>query len=214
MKKYLLAFLVTFVILVSPAFASDMTEGSPETSSDLHYLFSVRGGANIPLYAWFPESDTENERIGSATGLKIGYSASLAFHWFASSRFIAGVEAGFSSLKMSDDSSFASDKGNTQAMIIPLALKLTWLPVQGTITVPLSLGLGGSILRLDNEEMGHFTFYASLETGVTWFFSENWGIGLTAGIWAVPEIFTGETDRKYTGVLFGAPVSLSLTCRY
>lgn len=195
MKKF---FLFCILILLIP-----LTLYSVDYYDKGSQQFSFKLGTNVPLFMTFFEQ--EGSFIGPGegnTGLKMGGYGAISFQIFNSSKTAIGGEIGY-------DFNIASN--NEFFSAVPFYGKFSYFPVQGSFDLPLSLGLGGSYIKYETGSL--MTMYANLEIGAVWYPGENWGFGLTTGLWLIPELNYREELKQYNSLFGLIPITLSITYR-
>ena len=95
---------------------------------------------------------------------------------------------------------------------VPIIAKATWLPVQGTIDIPISLGAGICYLSL-SDGGSYLPFYVSAEIGLQYYFTENWGIGVNTGVWMIPEIYFSSAAKEKNAFATFLPATFMVTYR-
>ncbi|AEC01710.1 TP0733 family outer membrane beta-barrel protein [Parasphaerochaeta coccoides] len=212
-KKCLFLMLAVLMVATSSLVAADSQESSYTRYDKGSQMFTFRAGPTIPAFMWFfnPKAGDNSFPVGpggeenKGTGLSIGGYGGIAYQAFISPVAAFGGELGYS---------FGFDRGGKLLTIIPIAAKLTWIPLQGIIETPLSVSAGLSYLSLGGTEpKGKFSFFAALEVGVTWFPSDNWGVGLTSGLWLIPDIYLLTDKPEHNSLLGIVPIALSVTYR-
>lgn len=182
-----------------------------QTQYDLgSQMFTFKAGPTIPLftYTWGGiGADTFRPGIGGGDGthLKVGGYGSISYQAFVSPYVALGGEIGYS---------FSYSMSNSLYTLVPIQAKVTFMPVQGTIDLPISLGIGGAYNRYVDNTQGYdgslFSMFASIEVGLNWYFTENWGVGVNCGYWVIPEFYS----KKANGVGCFLPVTLSINYRH
>lgn len=208
MKKTFMSIAV-LALSLGMAFAASDTK---TTYYDLgNQVFSFKAGPGILLftYLWGGDGTQESDfyfGIGEdGTHLKVGGYGSISYQAFINPYVALGGELGYSFFYSMSDSLFTA---------VPIQAKATFVPIQGTIDLPITLGLGGVYPRYEDDSLSYdgslFTLFASLDVGLTWYFTENWGVGINAGIWIIPEFYSNK--RNSIGAFI--PATLSITYRH
>lgn len=202
MKKTIILILVALIVASSSVFAARLPYYQKGDQT-----FTFQAGLNIPGFIWLPyNQDTSVKNFSSFfdTHLKLGGIGSIEFVVFINSYFSLGGSLGYA---FND-----TLQKNNLYTAIPLEAKLNYYPIQ-TGKFDLSLGLGAGIC-FNRYKDG---FYISPELSLTacpkFFFNENWGIGITAGLSLVGEVYWKEkqTDTSLCGMM---PVILSMSYRH
>lgn len=165
--------------------------------------FSFRLGTNVPLFENF--YNMNEWRVGPGegnTGMSMGGYGSISYQMFNSPKTAIGGEIGY-------NFNFSAEKKFFSA--VPFFAKYSYFPLQGTFDLPLSVGLGGAYIKYDTGSL--MTLYTNLEIGAIWFPGENWGFGITTGLWLIPELNYKEELKQYNALLGIIPITLSITYR-
>lgn len=212
-KKRLIMTVAILIAATAAVVAADTPESKYTRYDKGSQMFTFRAGPIIPAFMWFlsPQAGDPGfltgpggeENVG--TGLSIGGYGGIAYQAFISPVTALGGELGYS---------FAFDRGGKLLTIVPITAKLTWIPVQGTFEIPLSASAGLSYISLGGTEpKGKFSFFAALEAGVTWYPSDNWGVGINSGLWLIPDIYLFTDKPEYNSFFGVVPITLSVTYR-
>ena len=129
----------------------------------------------------------------------MGGYGSLDYEVFVSPYLSMGGELGYQFNFASDGKIFSC---------VPILYRLTYVPVQGDIEVPVSLGLGFNYMSYNSNSK--FTLMAHLNVGARYYFSENWGLGIQTGITYSPEWYTDVTKN---GQISFVPINLTVSYR-
>lgn len=205
MKKTLLT-----AVIICVAVFSVFAEASQPYYVEGDTFFSIKAGANAPFFEYYPfKTGSEKVLFGfkkdTGTGLSIGFDASLAYEVFTKPNLAFGAEIGYTAYSSRDGQTFS---------VIPLQAKATYLPYQSEkFDVKLNAGLGAAVVKFGNSQICPF---ASISVNPTYFFSENWGVGISAGVSAVAEIYTSSNEEQHdkTCIAVAAPVVISVTYRH
>lgn len=166
--------------------------------------FTITAGPFLPLS--MTQLSTGKTTFGfgyNGTRQTLGGYGSISYQMFMNDTVSVGGEIGYAfNFAISED----------LVTIVPFQAKVTWFPVQGRIDVPVSFGLGGAYLSLADAG-SHVALFASLEVGCDYYFTDNWGIGIKTGIWAVPEFFFNSAYTQYNYLATYVPVTLAVTYR-
>jgi len=195
MKKIFLLCLIAFLLPLTLYSVDFYDAGSQQ--------FSFRLGTNVPLFTNFYNLDEFRFGPGEGnTGMSMGGYGSISYQMFNSSKTAIGGEIGYNFNIAQDDEFFSA---------VPFFAKYSYFPLQGTFDLPLSVGLGAAYIKYKTGSL--MTLYTNLEVGAIWFPGENWGFGITTGLWLIPELNYKE-ELKQDNALFGIiPITLSITYR-
>ncbi len=195
MKRFVLAILVVMLLCAAPVFARSSYYITGDT------IFAIRAGVTFPTFfsfyneprtVWFED-----------THLKLGGDASLAYQGFVSERLLLGGQIEYA---------FNYSRGSQILTTVPLTFKLTYIPVQtGTFDLAMSVNVGGAFIRYDKGK--YFAPYASATLTPTFYFSDNWGLGIESGLMLTAEIYT-KKNVKYNESAFAALMPLTLVLSY
>lgn len=197
MKKILLALIVALIICAIPAFARSSYYIPGDT------IFSIRAGVTFPTFfsfyneprtVWFED-----------THMNLGGDASLAYQGFVTEHLMLGGQIQYA---------FNYSIGGQIMTTVPLTAKLTYIPVQtGTFDLAFSLNLGGAFIRYNKGK--YFAPYAAATINPSFYFSDNWGLGIESGLMLTAEIYTSK-NTKHDQSAFAAlmPVTLVLSYRH
>lgn len=165
--------------------------------------FSFRVGTNVPTFLHFFKDNTTVAGPGEGnTGMKMGGYGSINFQMFNSSKTSIGGEIGYN-FNFSAENEFFS--------AVPFFAKYSYYPLQGSFDLPLSVGLGGAYIKYKTGSL--MTLYTNLEISAIWYPGENWGFGISTGLWLIPEL-NYEQALKADNALAGfIPITLSVTYR-
>jgi len=162
-------------------------------------IFTFRAGPVIPSFIYFPYDTSSTLSFGD-TRLKTGGYGAIRYQGFLSPYLALGGELGYL-FNYSRSDLFTS---------VPFLAKLTYIPVQGTFEIPLSLGLGFAYNSY--RESSYLSLLAEAEVGVSYYFTESWGINLSSGLTLIPEIYFGDaqSDTALAGFM---PITFSISYR-
>ena len=159
-------------------------------------MFTFRAGPVIPLFVYFPY---DNSPIETDTHMKTGGYGSIRYQGFTNSQLALGGELGYY-FAYSQSDLFTS---------VPVQFSMSWIPVQGTVELPISLGLGFAYNSYDQSS--YLSMFASFEVGLSWYFTDSWGITLSAGYWLIPELYSGD---KQADTALGSMMPIILSVNY
>ncbi|MDD3996934.1 MAG: hypothetical protein WC129_02945 [Sphaerochaetaceae bacterium] len=188
--------MVLILAVLAPVFAADATAiGQYQMGSQ---MFTFRAGPVIPLFFYF---FNDNPSFVSDTHLKTGGYGSIRYQGFTNSQIAIGGELGYY---------FAYPRNDDLLTSVPLQFVASWIPVQGTIELPISLGLGFAYNSF--AQSSYLSMFASAEIGLSWYFTDQWGITVSAGYWLIPEIYT-DAKRIDTSLGNFSPIVVSISYR-
>lgn len=199
MKRFVLAILVVVILGAVPVFARDSYYLTGDT------IFSIRAGINFPTFLAFFRDPQMGTRAFEDTHLSIGGDASLAYQGFLNESFALGGQIQYV---------FNYSVGGKILTTVPLTAKLTYLPVQtGSFDLGISLNLGGAFIRYNEGK--DFVPFASATITPSYYFSDNWGLGVESGLMVTLENY-GKNNEKHNQSAFAAfmPVTLVLSYRH
>lgn len=195
MKKILLFCALLLLLFNSLAAADYYDKGSQ--------MFSFRVGTDVPLFTYFFSDNKTLVGPGEGkTGLDIGGYGSISYQVFNSPKTAVGGEIGYN---------FNFSAENVLFTAIPFYAKYSLFPVQGQFDIPLSVGIGGAYAKYNDAAL--MTFYANVEIGFTWFPGDNWGFGLSSGLWVIPELNYYDALKTDNAIAGFIPVTLSISYR-
>ncbi len=181
--------LIILLVLI-PLFALS-AEDYYDTSSQ---VFTITAGVDLPFTNSYKKDDG-----GYTTGLwwgengthfNIGGYGSIDYEVFLNSKISIGGEVGYQFNRCTNERLFTQ---------VPLLFRATYVPLQGKFELPISLGVGFSYLSYNDKSM--FAMCFSLNVGLRYFFTDNWGIGLKSGINFVPELYSkSEKNGLHTSI--------------
>ena len=197
MKKIILALIVALLLCAVPVFARSSYYIPGDT------IFSIRAGVTFPtFFSFYNESRT---LWFEDTHMNLGGDASLAYQGFVTEHLMIGGQIEYA---------FNYSIGSKIMTTVPLKAKFTYIPVQtGTFDLALSINLGGAFIRYDKGK--YFAPYASATINPSFYFSDNWGLGIETGLMLTAEIYTSK-NIKHDQSAFAAlmPVTLVLSYRH
>lgn len=171
-------------------------------------IFSIKAGVNFPLVEFYPNAEDLSGKLlkgSDECGLSLGGYASIAYEIFTDSKFAVGGEIGYL---------FHFSRTPEIFTIVPATAKVTYVPVQ-TEKFELQLHANAGFAVLKHHGSSQVAPVASLSFTPVYFFSEQWGIGLDAGLTAIAEIYSPTKTELYPATCFTAltPVVISATYR-
>ena len=165
--------------------------------------FAFKLGTNVPLFANF--YNMNEMRVGPGednTGMSMGGYGSISYQVFNSPKTAIGGEIGY-------NFNFSAEKEFFSA--VPFFAKYSYFPLQGAVDIPLSVGLGAAYIKYKTGSL--MTLYTNFEVGAIWFPGENWGFGISTGLWLIPELNYKDELTQYNALLGIIPITLSVTYR-
>lgn len=195
MKKFLLLGLL-MGILVSSAIAVPYYDKGNQ-------MFSFTIGTSFPTFTYFFDSNEIRSGLGEGnTGGKVGGYGAISYQVFNSQNSAIGGEIGY-------DFNFSAS--NMLFTAVPFYAKYSLFPVQGQVDLPISFGLGGAYIKYNDASL--MTLFGNVQVGLTWYPGDNWGFGLTTGLWLIPEFNYKEELRADNALAGFIPLTLSITYR-
>ena len=195
MKKFFLLCLIALLLPLTLYSADYYDAGSQ------HFSFNL--GTNFPTFIHFFDDNTTVFGLGEGnTGMSMGGYGSINYQIFNSPKTAIGGEIGY-------NFNFAVDENFFSA--VPFFAKYSYFPVQGTFDVRMSLGLGAAYIKYKTGSL--MTLYTNFEVGAIWFPGENWGFGLSTGLWLIPELNYVESLKDDNALAGFIPITLSVTYR-
>jgi hypothetical protein len=187
------------LMLTSGLFAEEPSSQAPPQYSLGSQMFTFRAGPVLPLFFYFPQ---DTDPLVTDTHLQTGGYGSIRYQGFINHNTAIGGELGYY---------FAYSKSDLFTSV-PFQAKLTYIPIQGTIELPLSLGLGFAYNTY--KEATYLSLFASAEVGLTWFFNQEWGITASVGYWLIPELYGSSSPLHIDMALSNfMPITLSINYR-
>lgn len=166
-------------------------------------LFSFKVGTTFPTFTYFFDLKELNVGLGEdKTGMLVGGYGGISYQVFNTPYTAIGGEIGY-------NFNFAVD--NELFTAVPFYAKYTYLPLQGSWDIPISTGLGFAYIKYKDAQL--MSLYTNIETGFTWYPGEHWGIGVTTGLWLIPEFNYNETLKKDNALAGFIPLTVSVTYR-
>lgn len=197
-KKLLLSLMLALLILV-PAFSAAYYDNGSQR-------FTITAGTEFPVAMTQLSTGQSHTGLGeNGTKLSIGGYGAITYQMFMNTYVALGGEIGYAFNFVIDDSIHT---------MVPIQAKVSFLPVQGTIDMPISIGLGAAYLSKSGTNGGsHITLFSSIEMGLDYYFTDNWGVGIKSGVWLVPELFAKQADSSKNYLTTYIPVTLAVTYR-
>jgi hypothetical protein len=208
MKKILMLMLLCLMILPTAVFAEDEAPVKTRQYGMGSQMFTFRAGPVIPAFFYRPLLASGDKFLAfpSEMRMKVGGYGSIRYQGFLNSTLALGGELGYY---------FAYDIGDELFTSVPFQAKLTYIPLQGTFEIPLSIGLGLAYNSFSGGEKPSFlSLLATAEAGFSWYFTEDWGITLSSGLQLIPEIYgSNHPYSEHTTLAGFMPITLSVSYR-
>ncbi|MDD4219174.1 MAG: hypothetical protein PHR10_03215 [Sphaerochaetaceae bacterium] len=202
MKKVLIVLLLCLIV---PSVLLADEEAMPKARQYAmgSQMFTFTAGPVLPAFFYRPFLSSGDKLLSfNETHLKVGGYGSIRYQGFLSSTLALGGELGYY---------FAYDR-NDLFTSVPFQAKLTYIPLQGTIEIPLSIGLGFAYNSY--QKTSYMSLLATAEVGFSWYFKEEWGLTIGTGLQLIPELYGKDTDNYSDTTLAGfMPITLSVTYR-
>lgn len=193
--------LVLFTVITLFSLTSIFAESTFYKQGDQKVTFNV--GPTIPDFIYLFDQSHSPNFIPGFDVLKVGGYGAVNFDFFYNEKESLGIEVGYD---------FNYDNGDELYSNVPIKALYTFVPIQtGKWDLSLSAGLGISFNTHNRQTL--ISLLTSAKTNVSYFFNENWGIGLTAGFYAAPHFnYNGDLIND-NGIIAYSPITLSLTYR-
>ena len=203
-KSFALIFLVLLFFPLKALIFAQETEPVYE-SVNLYdkgdQIFSIHAGVIFPLFFYNPASGVENRIIPAYEHLNPGGFGFLEWGGFLNPNMTLGLEFG---------GIFALSNANKRILfMVPVSLKYTYIFFKYPFEIPLSLGLGINVSKL-NEQL-FFGPSAQLGAGLLVDLQNQWSLGGTLQYLFIPEIYFEEKADK---TRFGNFLTLSFSAIY
>ena len=192
MKKLIVSLLAVMLVASSALAAAPYYENGSQ-------IFTISVGTNVPVYA----SNSTTDKVGPGEGntnFTVGGYGSIDYEVFLHPYISIGGELGYQFNFISDGNVFS---------FVPILFKVSYVPLQGDIEIPISLGVGLNFLSFGGASQICMT--AQLTTGVRYFFTDEWGMGLNFGINYTPELYS---DNSKNGMISFVPINLTVSYRH
>lgn len=157
-------------------------------------IFSIQLGANLPLF-FQKVSDGSADK----TNLSAGPLLSLRYMGFVAKDFAIGGELG---------AGFNISLRKRVLFSVPMSFELMWMPTKMPFELPLGLGLGGILYRMDD-----YTSFCPIirpMAGLSWRADSSWSFGGSLSYDWVPMITSWNPDISY----YGNFLTLKLSAHY
>lgn len=166
-------------------------------------IFTISAGTNLPLSASSYDSKDWVTKWGigkKGTNFSVGGYGSLDYEVFINPYISLGGELGYQFNFIGDGNVFSE---------VPVLFKATYVPLQGTIEIPISLGVGFDYMSYDNNSK--LALMAGVSVGIRYFFNDEWGLGINSGITLASELYS---DNSKNGIFTFVPINLAVSYRH
>lgn len=200
-KKVSVILLLLSCLLPLPAFSRTFTEYEEGS-----YIISLRIPFDLPVAYWKEGGFGEQSNTHTAGWGQLGYKNNVEFalevgyEYFIHSKISLGGMIGYH---------FAYMLSNELISRVPFVFKVGYYPLQGKFEIPIVLGVGGAYMTTKGYSI--VTMYLSFETGLTFYWNDNWGIGFRTGMHIVPEFKSSKPEEN--NFTFFVPVVLQVSFR-
>lgn len=192
MKKLIISLLAVMMLASGLLVAAPYYENGSQ-------IFTISAGTNVPIYA----SNATTGAVGPGEGntnFTVGGYGSIDYEVFLHPYISIGGELGYQFNFISDGNVFS---------FVPILFKVSYVPLQGNIEIPISLGVGLNFLSFGGASQICMT--TQLTTGFRYFFTDEWGMGLNFGINYTPELYS---DSSKNGMISFVPINLTVSYRH
>ena len=194
----LLAALLFYYLSAGPTFAQEAPEEQPVEEPFIVYslgqqTLSISAGLFVPLF--LQSFDWEYAK----TNLKLGAAGSLQWGIHLSNNWMTGLEVGGVLSKDINDASF---------FMLPITAKAAYIIHFFPFEFPIFVGTGLNIVKL--EDVLNLTWIIKPGFSSIWKYNINWGFGLNAVYWWVPQFWSDDHDKGRMGNF----LELILTAQY
>ena len=205
MKKIFLIMLLALSVLLGVSATPYYDAGSQ--------MFTINVGPTVPFFtyngldnkAYFwpginpaPPADPVN------TNTLVGGIGSISYQVFLSPYWALGGELGYQFNYVAGTDIYAS---------VPINVKVSYYPVQtGRFDLPISLGIGLNYISF--KDSSKLSFSAKIEFGGIYYFNDEWGLGLLAGLNFVPDVYLTKDRGIYSGIDAFIPITVSVAYRH
>ena len=202
MNTKLILIVLTMLLITAFASAEEVEERFLEPYSRGSQTFSINAGLLIPLFSLFPGGHpvTSDVYVPFEDQLSLGGTGSLEWATFLNNRWSLGVGLA---------GSFAFTPQENTHSLIPITANLTYNYLFNSFEIPVIFGAGFAVNRVDN--LVYFGSIAKVGTGIFWNINAEWGLGIRAQYWIVPEIYFGELS-EYTA--YGNFLDIGLSAKF
>ena len=205
MRKTLTIVLLA-VMVITGAFSSPYYDAGSQ-------IFTINVGASVPFFTYngkdkeavfWPGTDDESTPEFENMNQLVGGIGSIAYQVFLNPYWAIGGELGYQ---------FNYVAGTDVAASVPINMKVSYFPVQtGKFDLPISLGIGLNYISF--RDSSKLTFSATVEFGGMYYITDEWGIGINAGLYFIPEFYLTDGRSQYSGIETYIPIRLSVAYRH
>ena len=174
-------------------------------------MFTINVGPTVPFFTYngsdnkayfWPGINPEDELIN--TNALVGGIGSISYQVFLSPYWALGGELGYQFNYVAGTDIYAS---------VPINVKVSYYPVQtGRFDLPISLGIGLNYISF--KDGSKLSFSAKIEFGGIYYFNDEWGLGLLAGLNFVPDVYLTKDRGIYSGIDAFIPITVSVAYRH
>lgn len=200
-RKTFICIFLALVILPTSLFAAPRFVGYEKGS----YKISIRIPFDLPVAYWLQGDNTLTnhwsiwDEIGYKNNVEFGIE--IGYEYFMNSKLSLGGLVGYH---------FSYMRSNSLISRVPFTFRLSYYPYSSkNFDIPIILGIGGAYENTKGYSMA--TMYLALETGFSWYWNDNWGVGIRTGLHLVPEFLSGHSDQ--TNLTFFVPIVAEVTFR-
>ena len=201
-----LAIVLLAVMVITGAFSSPYYDAGSQ-------IFTINVGASVPFFTYngkdkeavfWPGTDDESTPEFENMNQLVGGIGSIAYQVFLNPYWAIGGELGYQ---------FNYVAGTDVAASVPINMKVSYFPVQtGKFDLPISLGIGLNYISF--RDSSKLTFSATVEFGGMYYITDEWGIGIHAGLYFIPEFYLTDGRSQYSGIETYIPIRLSVAYRH
>jgi hypothetical protein len=202
-KKKVFIIMLLLVAITTSLFAQDEVTLKSHQYSLGSKMFTFTVGPVLPSFFYRPNIEAGEKLLSFFdTRFKVGGFGSIRYQGFLNNYLALGGELGYL---------FANDRSELFTSV-PVQAKLTYVPLQGTFEIPLSIGFGFAYNSYGNTS--YFSMLATAEVGFSWYFKEAWGLTIGTGLQLIPEIYGKDSNNYHDTTLAGfMPITVSITYR-
>ncbi len=189
------------ILLVALAFSLSALASAPyyDTGSQ---IFTITAGVTTPLtYTTGGKTFIGPGDGDTQTHHTIGGIGALSYQIFITPYIAIGGELAYQFDFARSDDVFTN---------VPIMAKLTYVPIQGSFEIPISLGIGADYISFDSYSK--ITIGMTFEIGFRYFITDSWGVGVNAGLIFTPEFYFEDTSKN--AILTIVPTTLSVSYRH
>ena len=168
-------------------------------------IFTITAGVSTPMS--FTSNGESMFWPGTGDGQThhtIGGIGALSYQIFVTPYLAIGGELGYQFNYVAGTDIYAS---------VPINVKVSYYPVQtGRFDLPISLGIGLNYISF--KDSSKLSFSAKIEFGGIYYFNDEWGLGLLAGLNFVPDVYLTKDRGIYSGIDAFIPITVSVAYRH